>query len=77
MQFITVWWNNMKKVEMVRKIESWLKKNKLTAMVRIYFNNKSLSESQLPGQNFGNSTIVVYFSQRRFLIFKAAILKIS
>ena len=30
----------MKKVEMVRKIESWLKKNKLTAMVRIYFNNK-------------------------------------
>tara|TARA_R100000995_G_C3480810_1_gene123770 strand:- start:1310 stop:1654 length:345 start_codon:yes stop_codon:yes gene_type:complete len=30
----------MKKVEMVRKIESWLKKNRLTSCVRIYFNNK-------------------------------------
>ena len=30
----------MKIVEMVRKIESWLKKNRLTSCVRIYFNNK-------------------------------------
>ncbi len=30
----------MKKYEIATKIESWLKKNKLTGMVRIYFNNK-------------------------------------
>ena len=30
----------MKKVEMVRMIESWIKKNGLTRDVRIYFNNK-------------------------------------
>ena len=30
----------MKKYEMATKIERWLKKNKLTSMVRIYFNNK-------------------------------------